>query len=70
MSGDKKSDSPLRSPAEWLFRFSALLLGATIALNLTVSFLRPILPWLIGGIALITIAWVAVGVVRWRRSKW
>jgi hypothetical protein len=70
MSGEKKAQSPLKSPVEWIFRASALLLGATIALNLAVVFLRPVLPWLIGGTALAATMWVVIAVARWRRSKW
>jgi hypothetical protein len=70
MSGEKKPGSPLKSPVEWVFRASVLLLGATIALNLAVVFLRPVLPWLIGGAALAATMWVVVAVARWRRSKW
>lgn len=67
---DKKSDSPLRSPIEWVFHASLLLLGAVIALNLTVSFLKPILPWIIGGLGLAASAWLMTIIVRWRRSRW
>ena len=70
MSGEKKPESPVKNPIDWVFRASLLLLGAVIALNLVVAFLCPILPWLIGGIALAAAAWIVVAVVRWRRSKW
>ena len=64
------SKSPMTSPIGWVLRASIMLLGATIALNMAVAFLRPILPWLVGGLALTAAAWVAVGVIRWRRSRW
>jgi hypothetical protein len=70
MSGEKKPESPLRNPIEWIFHASILLFGAVIALNLTVEFLRPILPWLVGGIALLATTWITVAVLRWRRSRW
>lgn len=70
MSGEKKPEAPVKSPIEWVFRASVLLLGAVIALNLAVAFLRPILPWVLGGIGLVVITWVAVAVMRWRRSRW
>jgi hypothetical protein len=60
----------MRSPIEWVFRASLLLLGAVIALNLAVAFLKPILPWVISGIGLAMATSVAVAVVRWRRSRW
>ncbi|MGH3904689.1 MAG: hypothetical protein ACRDTE_10935 [Pseudonocardiaceae bacterium] len=65
-----KDKSPLRRPADWVFRVSMLLLGAVIALNLAIALLRPILPWLIGTTAMAALAWVAVAIVRWRRSRW
>lgn len=70
MSGDKKPDFPVRNPFESIFRASLLLFGTVIALNLAIIFLRPILPWLVGGIAVAATTWITVGVVRWRRSRW
>lgn len=70
MGDDKKDTSPVRNPFQWVFRASLLLLGAVIALNLTVAFLCPLLPWIAMGIGLVTIGWLAVTVVRWRRSRW
>lgn len=58
------------NPAAWVLRVSFMLLGATIALNLAVAFLRPVLPWIVGGVVLVSCAWIAVAVVRWRRSRW
>jgi hypothetical protein len=67
---DKKGASPMRSPFEWVFRASALVLGAVIALNLAVVFLRPILPWIVGGMLVAFVVWLVVVLVRWRRSRW
>jgi hypothetical protein len=66
---EKKPATPMRG-VEWVFRASALLLGAVIALNLAIAFLQPILPWIIGGILLAFVGWVVVALVRWRRSRW
>ena len=60
----------MSNPFRSIFHACLLLLGATIALNLAVTFLRPILPWIVGGAALIAVAWIAIGVIRWRRSRW
>jgi hypothetical protein len=70
MTGEKKPESPVKSPIEWVFRASVMLLGAVITLNLAVAFLRPILPWILGGIGLVVTTWVAVAVGRWRQSRW
>lgn len=56
-------------PFGWIFRTSLLLLGASIALNLAVAWLCPIVPWLAGAGALIAAAWAVVAIVRWRRSN-
>ncbi|MFM9590289.1 hypothetical protein ACKI1J_14425 [Streptomyces scabiei] len=70
MSGEKKGDPPMSNPVAWILRACFMLLGATIALNLAVAFLRPILPWIVGGIALVSCAWIAVAIAQWRRSRW
>lgn len=67
MDSDK---SPLRRPADWVFRASMLVLGAVIALNLAIVLLQPILPWLLGGLAVAALVWLLVAIVRWRRSRW
>lgn len=67
MSEDK---SPMHSPFTWVFRASMLLLGAAIALNVGVAYLRPILPWLVGGALIAGGIWITVAIVRWRRSRW
>jgi hypothetical protein len=70
MNGGKKPEYPVRNPFVWVFHASLLLLGAVIALNLAVTFLCPVLPWLIGGFALAATTWITIAVVRWRRSRW
>jgi hypothetical protein len=66
----KKTRPAMKNPFAWIFHAAVLLLGAVIALNIAIAFLRPILPWLFSGLALASIAWIAVVVVRWRRSRW
>jgi membrane protein YdbS with pleckstrin-like domain len=70
MSGEKKDHPSVTSPIEWIFRASLLLFGAVIALNLAVAFLQPILPWILGGLAVVSVVWLTVAIVRWRRSRW
>jgi membrane protein YdbS with pleckstrin-like domain len=70
MDSNQKPESPMRNPFLRAFHASLLLLGAVIALNVSVAFLRPILPWIIGCISLVAVAWIVVGVIRWRRSRW
>jgi hypothetical protein len=70
MSDEKKDKVPMKNPFEWVFRASVLLLGAAIALNLAVAFIRPILPWIIWSVALASAAWLGVTIWRWRRSRW
>ncbi|MDL2081961.1 hypothetical protein QNN03_36605 [Streptomyces sp. GXMU-J15] len=70
MSSEKKGESPMHNPLAWVVRACFMVLAATIALNLAVEFLRPVLPWIVGGSALGACAWIAVAVVRWRRSRW
>lgn len=66
----QKKDDPVRSPVERFWHAALLVLGAVIALNLAISFLRPILPWLIGGLVLVGLGWLAIAIARWRRSQW
>ncbi|MGN6330305.1 MAG: hypothetical protein ACTHOD_01480 [Motilibacteraceae bacterium] len=66
----QKKDDPVRSPVERLWHAALLVLGAVIALNLAISFLQPILPWLIGGLVLVGAAWLALAIARRRRSRW
>jgi hypothetical protein len=68
MGEDKKSLPS--DPFAWIFRASLLLLGTAIVLNLAVAWLRPIAPWLAAAAGLIAVAWAAVAVIQWRRSKY
>lgn len=68
MGSDK--GSPLHDPGAWFLRTCLLVLGAVIALNLAVAYLRVILPWLIGTLAFAAIVWVVVAVARWWRSRY
>jgi membrane protein YdbS with pleckstrin-like domain len=70
MGSDQKPESPMRNPFQWAFHASLLLLGAVIALNLSIAFLQPILPWIIGCLSLVAVTWIVVGIIRWRRSRW
>ena len=70
MSGKRKSESSMNNPFAWILRACFMVLGATIALNLAVSLLRPVLPWIVSGFALVSCGWTAVAIVRWRRSRW
>ena len=62
--------TPPPDPFRWLWRGSLILFASTVLLNLAVSFLRPIMPWLIGGFILGFVLWVAIAIIRWRQSRW
>lgn len=70
MSAEKKGESPMGNPFVWVLRASLLCLGAAIAINLAIAFLHPVLPWIVTAIAFSSCAWIAVVIVRWRRSRW
>lgn len=70
MSDETKPGSPFKDPAGWILHACLTLLGAAIALNLAVAFLRPILSWIIGAGALVAATWIVVAIMRWRRSRW
>lgn len=70
MGDDKKPGTPMSNPFAWVFRASMLLLGAVIALNLAITWLCAILPWLISGVAVLAVGWIVVAIVRWRRAKY
>lgn len=70
MADDKKAGPSMSSPFIRVFHASLLLLGTVIALNLAIAWLRPVLPWLIGGAVAFAIAWTVIAVVRWRRSRY
>ncbi|MEV1116157.1 hypothetical protein AB0I91_13880 [Actinosynnema sp. NPDC049800] len=64
--GDEKAPRPV----ERLFRASLLALGSVIALHLAVVYLKPIVPWLVGGAVLAVFTWAVTAFIRWRRSRW
>ncbi|MEV8375175.1 hypothetical protein AB0P21_20750 [Kribbella sp. NPDC056861] len=66
---NEKKD-PVSSPLQWLWRGSLVLFATSILLNVAVTFLRPIMPWLIGGVILGILLWVVVLIIRWRQSRW
>jgi hypothetical protein len=69
--GDDRRELPsVGGLAARIFHISLLILGAVIALQLAVVFLEPILPWIVGGVALVAGVWIVVAIVRWRRSRW
>lgn len=59
-----------RNPLAWLLHASLVMLGASVALNLAVTFLQPVVPWLIAGFAVAFVVWCVVAFIRWRRSRW
>lgn len=70
MAGGSKDSSLMKRLAEHVFIASLLIFGAVIILNLAIDYLRLILPWLVGGVAVAAAVWVIVAIVRWRRSRW
>jgi membrane protein YdbS with pleckstrin-like domain len=66
--GDTPKD--VRTGFQRALQVSLLLLATVIVLNLTVVYLRPLLPWLGGALAIAVLVWAIVGLVRWRRSRW
>lgn len=61
---------PSRDPFHWIWRASVFVFGSVVLLNLAVAYLEPIMPWLIGAAVIALVLWVAVTVIRWRRSRW
>ena len=61
-------DTP--NPVERAFHLSLLALGTVVALNIAIGYLRPVLPWLTGGLVVGLVTWVVIALIRWRRSKW
>ncbi|MBB1152465.1 hypothetical protein [Amycolatopsis dendrobii] len=59
-----------RNPVVWLLRVSLALLGASVALNVAVGFLQPVVPWLAGGFVIGLLIWCVAAYIRWRRSRW
>lgn len=64
------TDSGPKGPLSLVLRASVVLLSASIAFNLAVAFLEPVVPWLVGGLALAFLGWCVAAFVRWRRSRW
>jgi hypothetical protein len=63
-------DKHISGPFERVFHASLLLLGAVVALNLALAFLRPLLPWIAGAFIVGSLAWITVVLIRWRRMNW
>lgn len=59
-----------RSPFRWLFDSMLLLLGAVIALNVAICYVKPIWSWVVGIVAGVALLWIVVAVARWRRNRW
>ncbi|MGH3628762.1 MAG: hypothetical protein ACRDRL_15180 [Sciscionella sp.] len=55
---------------ERVLRASLLLLGAVFVCNVAIAYLWPLLPWMAGVVATAGLMWLAIALVRWRRSKW
>jgi cytochrome c biogenesis protein CcdA len=70
MSCNKKSVLRPRGLTGRLSRVFIFLWGLVIALGALTTYLRPILPWIAGGIVVAVATWIVVAFVRWRRSKW
>lgn len=49
---------------------AVVLLTITVALGIVVWILSKIWLWLLGGVLVALGVWIAVQVVRWRRSRW
>jgi hypothetical protein len=67
---EKKDRDPLKSPFEWLFHTSLLILGTVIALNVAIASVRPILAWIVAAIIIAAAAALAIAIIRWDRRKW
>lgn len=66
--GDK--DDRSRTPLEWLWHGSLMILGAVLALHLAIRLLEPIWPWLAGAGLIGLAVWIAFTVQRWRDRRW
>jgi hypothetical protein len=67
---EKKDRDPLGSPFAWLFHTSLLILGTVLALNVAIASVRPILPWIVGGIIIAAATALVIATIRWNRRKW
>lgn len=70
MSDGKKFMSPFRAPLGRASRVLLFIWGFFIFIGALTVYLRPILPWIAGGVSLAMVIWVVVAVIRWRRSRW
>lgn len=61
---------PSRDPFRWIWRASLFIFGSVVMLNVAIAYLRPILPWLIGAVAIAMVVWVGIAIIRWRQSSW
>lgn len=66
----KKDDKPMKNPFEWFFHAALFVLGAVIALNIAIAYMRTIMPWLAGGLVVGATTWLVVVIARWRRQRW
>ncbi|POM23793.1 hypothetical protein BTM25_24180 [Actinomadura rubteroloni] len=62
--------NPWHNPFQTLFRISLLVLGSAVALNVAITYLRLVVPWLLGAAGVAGVVWCVVAVVRWRKSQW
>lgn len=67
MTGSKV---PPPDPFGSIWRACWLIFGSIVLLNLTVAYLEPILPWLVGAAGIGLVLWVVLTVIRWRRNRW
>lgn len=65
---DKKD--PVSNPLHLLWHGCLVVLGCVLVLNVAVTLLQPILPWIIGGVSIAFVLWVVIAIIRWRRSRW
>lgn len=62
--------NPPRSLFALMFHTALLILGTVVALRFAVCYVQPILPWIVGGLAVGALVWVVVAVARWHRNQW
>ncbi len=70
MSDKKKWVSPFKPYVERGIRTVFVIYWVIVAIGILTVYLRPILPWIAGGVVIAVTTWVVIAVVRWRRSKW
>ncbi|OLR89553.1 hypothetical protein [Actinokineospora bangkokensis] len=62
--------NPLKRGLWLVLRGYVLLMAIIFSLLWAIESLGPYLPWIGGLIALGTVTWIAIAVIRWRRSRW